>query len=120
MLADPQSITISGAAKSLPAVDRGSNRSVYKTDDGVFELRVFHTYGKRVRRTYQLRHTKTAADPLTAGINVVAGASLNVSFDVPATAFFSNAELKADMDGLLAYLSASSGAKITSLLGGES
>lgn len=120
MLTDPQSITISGNAKSLAAVARGSNSSTYRSDDGAWELRVFHTYGKRTRRTFQLRSTKTAADPLTAGINVVAGASMTVSFDVPSTAFFTNAELKADMDGLLAYLTASSGAKITALLGGES
>lgn len=119
-LADPQSVTINAVAQTLPRVSTGTNTSEYKKDDGTVSLSVTHQYGRRTRRTGQLRHKKIAADPLTAGINVEAGVSITLVVDTPKVNFYSNTELKQIIDGFLAYYTASSGAKVTQLLGGES
>jgi hypothetical protein len=66
----------------------------------------------------RLDSQKIAADPLTAGINVLASASAYLVVDVPKTGFTA-AEAKAVVDALAAYLSASSGAVVSKVLGGE-
>jgi hypothetical protein len=119
-LSDPQSVTINAVANSLPRVATGLNTSTYQKDDGNVVLEVSHQYGRRTRRAVRLRHKKIAADPLTAGINVEASMSVTLVIDSPRVNFYTNTEAKQICDALLAYLTASSGAKITSLLGGES
>nr|UJQ85976.1 MAG: hypothetical protein 2 [Leviviridae sp.] len=119
-LSDPQSVTINAVANSLPRVSTGQNVSEYRKDDGNVILAISHQYGRRTRRAVRLQHKKIAADPLTAGINVEASMSVTLVIDTPKTAFYTNTEAKQIADALLAYLTASSGAKVTSVLGGES
>lgn len=119
MLADPQSVTINAVANSLPAVSRGTNASRYQKDDGLVSLQIQHTYGKRVRRVVRLDHSKIAADPLISAQNIRYSMSAYLVIDVPPTGY-TVAEAKLIVDGLTAYLTASSGAKVTSVLGGES
>lgn len=119
-LADPQSVTINAVAQTLPRVSTGQNMSEYKKDDGYVSLVVSHQYGRRIRRAGRLQHKKIAADPLSAGQNVEAGVSVTLVIDTPKVNFYSNTELKQIVDGFLAYLTASSGAKVTQILGGES
>jgi len=66
----------------------------------------------------RLDNSKIAADPLLAGVNVKAGMSAYLVVDVPATGYDAAAQ-KAVVDGFLAYLTASTGAKVAQLLGGE-
>jgi hypothetical protein len=40
MLSDPLAVTYDGSAKSLPRVSAGSNRTVYRTADGEFEVSI--------------------------------------------------------------------------------
>ena len=119
MLADPQSVTINAVANSLPAISRGVNQSAYQKDDGSVKLSVSHIYGKRTRRSVRLDFSKIAADPLVSAQSIKYSMSAYLVIDVPITGF-TVAEAKQIVDALTAYLTASSGAKVTSVLGGES
>lgn len=119
MLADPQSVTINSVAQSLPAVARGSNNSIYQKDDGTVKLSVSHQYGKRTRRTVRLDFSKISADPLVPAQNQKVSMSTYLVIDQPITGM-TITELKQVVDALTAYLTASTGAKVTSVLGGES
>lgn len=119
-LSDPQSVTINAVANSLPRVATGLNQSEYKKDDGNVILSISHQYGRRTRRAVRLQHKKIATDPLMSGINVETSMSVTLVIDTPKTAFYTNVEVKQIVDALTAYLTASSGAKVTNVLGGES
>jgi len=116
---DPQSVTVSGTAISLPRTSSGQSNGGFTSADGLTSLTVSHQYGKRNRRMLKLTQKKTAASLLDPSRNEVYNQSVWVVFDVP-TAGFTVAESKALGDALTAYLSASTGARITQLLGGES
>lgn len=119
MLADPQSITVNAVAISLPRVGTGNNTSSYQSADGNNHLSVAHTYGKRTRRVTRFDFSKIAADPFVSGQNNKYSGSVYLVIDAPIVGFTA-AELKLQIDGFLSYLTASSGAKVTSILGGES
>lgn len=118
MFADPQSVTINAVANSLPRTTAGVNLGEFKKDDGNVALRVSHQYGKRTRRQVRLDFSKIAADPLISSTNIKYSMSAYLVVDVPVTGF-TVAEAKQIVDGLTAYLTASSGSKVTQLLGGE-
>lgn len=115
---DPQSITINSIAISMPRTATGLNASTYTSNDGLTKQTVSHQYGKRNRRQFRVDVRKIAADPLTSGVNSEYSMSAYLVVDLPKVGY-TNAEAKLVIDGLLASLTASSGAKITSLLGGE-
>lgn len=115
---DPQSVTISGTAHSLPRVSVGPGQSSYSKDDATVQMQVSSSYGKRNRRTARIVHTKNAPDPLFPAQNIPYSMSFYIVADVPKTGY-TVAEQKAIIDGFLANLQATSGANITKLLGGE-
>jgi hypothetical protein len=116
--ADPQSVTINAVAQSLPRISSEKNAGIFQKDDTTVKLSISHTYGSRNRRLMRLDHSKIAADPLVASTNVRLSMSAYLVVDVPATGY-TVAEAKQVVDGLVAYLTASSGARVTQLLGGE-
>lgn len=116
---DPQSITIDGTAHSLPRVGSGINQGSFQTNDGLVKESIAHTYGRRTRRQLRVDLSKIAPDPLVSSTNIRYSMSTYIVVDTPPTGF-TVAEAKQVVDGLVAYLSASSGAAITQLLGGES
>jgi len=116
--ADPQSVTISGVTTSLPRVSNGENTGAFKSNDGTLTLSVASSYGKRTRQTARLSVTKVSADPFLPSTNVTQQMACYLVCDRP-VAGWTVAEAKAVVDGFLAILTASSGAKITQLLGGE-
>ncbi len=116
--ADPQSVTVNAVAISLPRTSSGVNAGTFTSSDGNTQLQVIHQYGKRTRRTIRMNSAKIAADPLLPTQNVKLSNSVGLFIDAP-VAGFTNTELKQAVDGFLAALTASSGAKITQLLGGE-
>jgi len=81
-------------------------------------MRVSHQYGRRTRRLIRLDSTKLVADPYQTGVNIQASMSVQLIVDVPKVGF-TTTEQKALVDAFTAYLSASSGSKVTQLLGGE-
>lgn len=115
---DPQSVTINAVANSLPRTSSGVNAGVFTKDDGLVKLSISHAYGKRVRRTIRIDSSKVAADPLVAAQNLRYSMSTYLVVDMPVVGY-SVAEAKQIIDGLTAYLTASSGARVTQLLGGE-
>lgn len=116
---DPFAITIGGVASTLPRTSVGENESIYTSGDGTLVVRASHEYGKRNRRMLKVTTSKIAPDPYKEDENVERSMSFHVVFDLP-QAGFTPAEAKAVSDGLIAAMTASSGALITKLLGGES
>lgn len=116
--ADPQSVTVSGSAVSLPRISSGTNGGAFASADGAYRLSVSSTYGKRTRRSIRLSQKKLTADPFAPDRNVEASMSAYIVVDHPVNGF-TVAEQKAVVDALVAYLTASTGARVTQLLGGE-
>lgn len=114
---DPQSITISGAATSLPRTSSGIDSGAFMAPDGTLVVRVSHQYGKRSRRTARLEHSKIALDPLTAA-NTKYSMTAYIVVDVPPVGY-TVAEAQAVVLGLTKWLSDTSGANVAKLLGGE-
>jgi hypothetical protein len=115
--ADPQSVTVNAVAQPLPRVSTGANSSVYQKDDATYKLTLSHQYGKRNRHTARLDNRKIAPDVFTSD-NTAYSMSVYLVIDTPLVGY-TNAELKQIVDGLTAYLTASTGANVTKLLGGE-
>lgn len=115
--ADPQSVTVNAVAQSMPRVSSGVNTGAFQKEDTTYKLSFSHQYGKRTRRQVRLDNNKIAPDLFTSD-NVKYSASVYLVIDQPVVGY-TNAELKLIVDGFAAYLTASSGANITKLLGGE-
>lgn len=118
-LADPQSITINTITTSMPRTSSGVNSGGFTSNDGTLRFSVSHTYGKRTRRAVRLDHKKIAPDPFIAGQSAEVSTSVTLVLDSPTTGY-TVTELKQVIDGFIAKLSASSGALITQIEGGES
>jgi len=116
--ADPQSVTINAVATSLPRVGSGQDSGSFGSNDGAVLLSVSHAYGKRIRRSIKLSQSKISADALIPSQNVRNSMSVYMVVDHPVNGF-TTAEAKYVVDAFTAYLTASSGAKVTQLLGGE-
>jgi hypothetical protein len=117
--ADPQSVTINAIANSLPRTSSGTNTGTFQKDDTTVALQISHNYAKRTRRVMRLTHNKVATDPLVPTINTPYSLSVSLVVDAPKVGY-TVAEQKQIVDGLVAYLTASSGARVTQMLGGES
>jgi hypothetical protein len=117
--ADPQSVTINAVAQSLARVSSGTYQGVFQKDDGLVGLQISHVLGSsRTRHTLRLNHAKIAANPFDSTLNAKYSMSAYVVVDVPIVGY-TIAEQKQVVDGLTAYLTASSGARVTQLLGNE-
>jgi hypothetical protein len=116
--ADPQSVTINAVAQTLPRTSSGTNSGIFTKDDGTVSLQVSHSYGNRTRRTARLTHKKIITDPLASDRNLPVSMTFYVVADTPVTGY-TIAEQKQIVDAVIAYFTASSGAKVTQLLGGE-
>lgn len=119
--ADPQLVTINAIVNTLPRIVSGKNggqASSYSKDDGLVTLDISHQSAKRTRRTIRLNHSKIAADPLISAQNIKYSMSAYLVVDLPVTGY-TVAEAKQIVDGLTLYLTATSGARVTQLLGGE-
>lgn len=112
--ADPQTIL----TQSLPRTSSGVDTGSFTKDDGTRKLDVAHQYGKRTRRVIKFTDSKTAADPLNPTVNRPYSMSVSLVVDVPVMGY-TTAEQKTIVDGLVAYLTASTGARVAQLLGGE-
>lgn len=116
--ADPQSVTINAVAISLPRTGAGSNAGTFTSNDGLVKIDVSSSYGKRVRRQLRLQHSKISSDPLNTAQNQKYSMTTYIVTDTPVSGY-TVTEQKQIVDALVAFLSASSGAKVTQLLGGE-
>lgn len=120
MFADPQTVTINAIANTLPRTAFGTDTGSFSLDNRNIQLKFSHAYSStRARRLVRLDHRKIAADPLNAAQNLQYQMNAYLVMDVPLIGY-TVAEAKQPVDGLLTWLTASSGANITKLLGGES
>jgi len=118
MFSDPQSVTISGAAKSLPRVSSGDFSGQFRSSDGAYTLQVKHTGGKRDRSVVRLDTKKIGVNPLDPSKNLPFTASAYLVVDSPNQGTgFTAVELEDLTKGLVAYLSA---ANVTKFVGKES
>jgi hypothetical protein len=120
MFADPQSITLAGAAKTLPRVSAGDYTGEFRASDGAIELIVKHSNGNRGRERSVIRsnHRKIGANPLDPSRNLPYTSSVYVVLEAPAQGQgFTLTELEDQVKALAAYLTA---ANITKFVGKES
>lgn len=118
MFADPQSVTINAIAKTLARTGSGIDTGTFKKDDGEVALTISHAYNKRNRRLLRLDHRKFITDIVDPQIYTYYNMSCQLVVDTPILGY-TIAEQKQVIDGFVGYLSASSGARVTQLLGGE-
>jgi len=116
---DPQTITISTVAQPLARTGQGLLVGSFQHADGTYFLDINHQIGRRARHYMALSRKKTTTDPLVPSNNIIVGAKYALTIDIPLQGF-TTAEVLADIVGWLTYLQASSGAKVTQLLGSES
>lgn len=116
---DPQTITINAIANTLPRTSSGDYRGSFTKDDGTVRLTFSHAIGKRTRSVARVDHSKIAPNPLIAAENIKFSMSISLIVDTPDTGY-TITEQKQVVDALIAYLSASSGANVTKILGRES
>lgn len=116
--ADPQSVTVSGTAISLPRTASGASSGAFSSADGLTQLTVSSAVGRRTRRTIRLSQTKVAADTFIPTQNTKYSQTVYIVCDAPLSGF-TVTDQKALVDALTAYLTASTGARVTQLLGGE-
>jgi len=119
MFADPQSVTINSVAISMPRVGIDTVKGTFAANDALHTLTIGQSKGRnRNRRMIRIDERKIAADPFNAELAQEYRVGAYLVVDVPVLGY-TVAEQKLVVDGFLAYLTASSGAKITQLLGGE-
>lgn len=118
MYSDPQNLTVSGVAKTLNRTGSTATGGEFASADRALQMSVAHQYGRRTRHVIKLKSDSLVANPLVAGQNVNQSMSVALTVDVPTG--YDIATAKAAVDSLLANLSATSGANVTKLLGGES
>lgn len=114
---DPQSVTI-GSAISLPRTGSGIDSGVFSAADSNTVLTVSHQRGKRVRRTARIRYDKVVADPIVTGTNLRVSAGVYIVLDVPSVGF-TTAEQVQIITALTTWLTATSNANATKMVGGE-
>jgi hypothetical protein len=115
--ADPISIN-DGTAHTLARTGFTASGGSFRSADGLFNVTISHSYGKRNRTVARLDVTKIAADPLLAGVNVQASMSAYLVIDAPATGF-STTEQVAEGAALMSWLTAGTNANLIKLVGGE-
>jgi len=118
MFSEPQTVTVSGSAKALNRTGTSPEGAAYATADRAHRMNIVHSYGRRTRHTVRFIQDTLVANPLVAGQNVSQSMTVLLTVDTPTG--YDVAGAKAVVDGLLANLSATSGANITKLVGGES
>lgn len=117
--ADPQVVVISGTSNSLNRTGSGENTGTFMLPDGNLKMSVEHLYNKRTARRLRLDVRKTGPDPIYPTQNTISTMSISIVVNVPPVGF-TPAEVKAQWDGLLANLAASTSANTVKFLGGES
>lgn len=115
---DPQTVTVNSVPVSLPRTSSGPTSGAFTSSDGTLQLSVSHALGRRHRRSVRLTQNLITADPLIPSQNRPTSMSCYMVVDTPVNGM-TNAQIKQVVDALTGYLTASTGARVTQLLGGE-
>lgn len=84
---DPNSVTVSTVAKSLPRTGSSNNSGKFRMDTGEYELTITHNVGRRNRSQLVLVNSKVVVDPFASDRNIPVSMSTGVYVDVPATGY---------------------------------
>lgn len=117
MLAETQSITTSGGAKTANRYLTGTDLGRFASSDGTAVIEVQSSRGARVRTVARLIENKVAADPLTA-VNQRVGQTIALTINHPVDGF-SEADILASVKGFIGWLSATSDANLKKIIAGE-
>jgi hypothetical protein len=117
MFTEPQSVTVSGSAKSLPRVQYGDRNGTFENVTAGIALKLSHMIGKRNRRTVRLDSTKTSADPFQTDVNRQYSMSAYLVIDHPPVGFTA-VEAEANAKALVDWLAVAG--NLTKVIGGES
>lgn len=102
---DPQSVTVSAVAQSLPRVSSNGGSSEYQKEDGSYKLTISRTKGKRRRYMVRLDARKIATDPLVSSNNREYTLAAYLVIDAPPTGIgYTNADAGAITAALVAWL----------------
>lgn len=82
-LADPQSLTISGTATSLPRTGLTLTEGSFRSGDQTVTLEVAHNTGKRNRHVVKVTTSTIVSDPLVPAINTPVQYSAHLVIDGP-------------------------------------
>lgn len=117
MFTDPQSITVSGSAKSMPRVEISGRKAIYRKDDSSYQMTISHANasGSRVRSMVRIDHRAIVADPLTS-VNDYEDLAVYLVIDRPEVGF-SATQIDALIVAFKAWLTT---AAVTQLVGQES
>jgi hypothetical protein len=115
-LADPQSVTVSGTATSLPRTGLALKEGSFTDATGQVILSVQHDNGRRVRHVVKLKKSAIVSDPLVPAQNQNVSYSAHIVLDAPINGV-TNADLLAIGKALVAW---SSDANLTAVIAGQS
>lgn len=115
-LADPQSVTISGTATSLPRTGLALDGGSFTDATGQVVFTVLHSSSKRTRHTVKLTKSLIVADPLVPAVNQNVSYSAHIVLDMPKNGVV-NADVVALGNALVAWATA---ANLGKVVGGES
>lgn len=82
-LADPQSVTISGTAVSLPRTGSALNEGSFMSSDGTVNFVIRHDSSRRTRHIVKLQKSLIVADPLFPAQNQNISYSAALTLDHP-------------------------------------
>lgn len=120
MFADPQTLTVNSVAKSMPAISRNGTSSIYQTADGVYRMRISHDIqAKKERHLVEVIRQEIAADPYSE-LQLDAQLKVQLVIDNPTRSLISDTEIVYVVNAFAAWMTASSSAAITKVLGNES
>lgn len=115
-LADPQSVTISGVATSLPRTGLALDSGQFSDVTGQVVLTTQHSSSKRTRHTVKLQKSLVVADPLVPSVNQNVSYSAHIVIDIPKNGIAS-ADAVALANALVAWATSTN---LTKVVGGES
>lgn len=120
MFSDPQSLTVNSVAKSMPAISRQGTASLYQTADGVYRMRISHDIkAKNERHLVEIVRQEIAADPYSE-LQLDAQLKVQLVIDNPTRSLISDTEIVYVINAFCAWLTASSSAAVSKILGNES
>lgn len=115
-LADPQSVTISGTATSLPRTGLALDGGSFQDATGQVKMTVQHSSNRRTRHTIKLAKSAIVSDPLVPSVNQNVSYSAHIVLDIP-----KNGVSLADAVALgNALVLACTSTTLTKVVGGES
>ncbi len=114
--ADPQSVTITAGAVSLPRTGFTANSGKFTSDDAEISLEISHSQGSRIRHLVRLADKQVVSNPLVPDQNIAVNMSAHIVIDMPR-----NGYTVAEIANLSAALTTwATEANLTKVIAGES